>query len=83
MKGDRIGPGWSDGVLWTCAAMGSVPMALAFVVRERSDGPERSPFDWSALRCLGRPEADASAPGSFESVLTDMPTSEERAFSVK
>lgn len=57
MRGDRIGPGRSDGVLWTCAAMGLLPMALAFVVRERRDGPERSPFDWSALRCLGRPEA--------------------------
>lgn len=59
MKGDRIGPGRSDGVLWTCAAMGLPPLALALAVRERRGGPEGSPFDWSALRCLARPGAIA------------------------
>lgn len=57
MKGDRIGPGRSDGVLWTCALFGLPPMVLALCVRERRGGPGGPVFDWSALRCLGRPGA--------------------------
>ena len=57
MAKDRIGPGRSDGVLWACAGLGLPPLVLAFFVRERRDGPERPPFEWSALRVLARPEA--------------------------
>jgi hypothetical protein len=32
-------------------------MALALCVRERGGGSGGAAFDWSALRCLGRPEA--------------------------
>ena len=57
MKGDRIGPGRSDGVLWTCAALGLPPLVLALSIRERRGGPGEPPFDWAALGCLRRPEA--------------------------
>lgn len=57
MSGDRIGPGRSDGVLRACAAMGLPPLALAMMVRERRGATEGVPFEWSALRCLARPEA--------------------------
>ncbi len=57
MKGDNIGPGRSDGVLWTCAAMGLPPLALALFVRERRVATGEEPFQWSALRCLTKPGA--------------------------
>ncbi len=57
MAEDRIGPGRSDGVLWTCAALGLPPLILAIFVRERRVEREAESFEWSALRCLARPEA--------------------------
>jgi hypothetical protein len=57
MAGDAIGPGKSDGVIWTCAALGLPPLGLALAVRERRGGPEEPPFEWAALRALARPEA--------------------------
>jgi PAT family beta-lactamase induction signal transducer AmpG len=50
------GPGKGDGVLYACAAMALVPLALAAVVPEPTQAKGRS-FQWAALGALIRPRA--------------------------
>jgi PAT family beta-lactamase induction signal transducer AmpG len=50
-----LGPGRSGGVLWTCGAIGLIPLALACVVREPSRAPDAEEFRWSALGVMVRP----------------------------
>jgi PAT family beta-lactamase induction signal transducer AmpG len=52
-----LGPGLSGGVLWTCAGLGLIPMALAFVVREPSREFDSQAFQWSALGVMVRPKS--------------------------
>jgi len=53
------GPGRGDGVLWVCAAMGLIPLALALAAREprRSAAADAEAFSWDALGVLVRPRA--------------------------
>lgn len=54
---DRPGIG-QDGVpmvLWTCAALGLVPLALTRVAPERPRPADAERFSWAALACLGHP----------------------------
>ncbi len=54
-----LGPGRSEGVLWACAALGLLPLALALRCREpaRAEVAGDGPFRWSALRGMLRPRA--------------------------
>lgn len=51
------GPGRGDGVLWTCAAMGSIPLLLALILPEPIRLTDREAFDWRALGVLIRPRS--------------------------
>ena len=51
------GPGRGDGVLWTCAGLGLVPMILTLFTRERPRSSDEEGFRWEALRALIRPRA--------------------------
>jgi MFS transporter, PAT family, beta-lactamase induction signal transducer AmpG len=51
------GPGRGDGVLWACAALGLVPLALALRVREPIRAADREGFSWEALGALIKPRA--------------------------
>ncbi len=53
------GPGRGDGVLWVCAGLTLVPLALALWVREpaRAKAQDDGGFRWEALRVLLRPRA--------------------------
>jgi MFS transporter, PAT family, beta-lactamase induction signal transducer AmpG len=52
-----LGPGRSDGVLWVCAGMGLIPLALAVAVREPSRASDAEDFQWSALGVMLRPHS--------------------------
>jgi PAT family beta-lactamase induction signal transducer AmpG len=51
------GPGKGDGVLWTCAGLGLVPLILAGMVPEPIRSADREQFQWEALGALVRPRA--------------------------
>jgi PAT family beta-lactamase induction signal transducer AmpG len=48
------GPGRGDGVLWTCAGLGVVPLAMALGLREPKRAVDGEPFRWSAFGILIR-----------------------------
>ena len=52
-----IGPDRSDGVLWTCAGLGLIPLVIALFVRDRVRSDDAEAFRWSALKAIGRPDA--------------------------
>ncbi len=52
-----LGPGRSDGVLWTCAGLALIPLALALAVREPSRASDAEAFRWSALAVMIRPRS--------------------------
>jgi MFS transporter, PAT family, beta-lactamase induction signal transducer AmpG len=52
-----LGPGRSTGVLWACAGLGLIPMALAAVVPEPSRASDAEAFRWSALGVMVRPHS--------------------------
>ncbi len=54
-----LGPGKSGGVIWSCAALGAIPLILALSSRERPLHPDliEDRFDWRALRVMLRPRA--------------------------
>jgi PAT family beta-lactamase induction signal transducer AmpG len=52
-----LGPGRSSGVLWACAGMGLIPLALAVVVREPARASDAEEFRWSALSVMVRPHS--------------------------
>jgi hypothetical protein len=51
------GPGRGDGVVWTCAGLGLVPLALAIVLPEPQRPAEAESFRWAALRVLIQPRS--------------------------
>lgn len=51
------GPGRGYRVLWTCAALGLVPLALALISRRPSRVESKELFSWSALKVLLRPRS--------------------------
>lgn len=65
------GPGRGYPVLWTCAALTLVPLALAAVLPEPARRPSGDAFDWSALGVLVRPRSLALlAFGAFYAVVS-------------
>ena len=52
-----LGPGKSGGVLWTCAAMGLIPLALTLASREPVRAADAEEFRWSALGVMVRPKS--------------------------
>ena len=52
-----IGPGKSGGVLWACAGLGLVPLALALPLREFRRKGDAEEFRWSALGVMARPHS--------------------------
>ena len=52
-----LGPGRSEGVLWVCAGMGLIPLALAAAVREPSRASDAEEFRWSALGVMVHPHS--------------------------
>jgi PAT family beta-lactamase induction signal transducer AmpG len=51
------GPGRGDAVLWLCAAMGLIPLALALIQHEPQRADEAEAFQWQALGVLLRPRS--------------------------
>jgi PAT family beta-lactamase induction signal transducer AmpG len=51
------GPGKGEGVLWACALLGFVPLALVFSVSEPHRGDNHEKFNWRALKVLIKPSA--------------------------
>ncbi len=51
------GPGKSEGILWTCAAMGLPVLIFAAMLRDARPHGDRELFDWRAMRSLGRAKA--------------------------
>jgi MFS transporter, PAT family, beta-lactamase induction signal transducer AmpG len=52
-----LGPGRSEGVIWACAGLALVPLALAALVREPSRASDAEEFRWSALGVMVRPHS--------------------------
>ena len=52
-----LGPGRSGGVLWACAGLGMLPMAMVFGVREPERTDPSTSFRWSALGVMARPRS--------------------------
>jgi PAT family beta-lactamase induction signal transducer AmpG len=51
------GPGKGGGVLWACAGLTLLPLALTLVLREPSRSPLAERFSWKALAVLIRPRS--------------------------
>ena len=65
------GPGRGDGVLWACAGLTLIPLALSFLAREPARAADAGEFRWEALAVLTRPRALALlAFGALYSVVS-------------
>jgi PAT family beta-lactamase induction signal transducer AmpG len=51
------GPGKGDRVLWTCAALTLIPLALTLILPEPRRSPLAEQFNWAALKVLIRPRS--------------------------
>ncbi len=52
-----LGPGWSPGLLWVCAALGVIPLVQTITVHEPVRPNDAESFRWSALGVIFRPRS--------------------------
>ncbi|RUL88834.1 MFS transporter [Tautonia sociabilis] len=57
LQATGTGPGRGEGVLWACAGLTLVPLAVALVLREPDRSADAERFRWAALKVLIRPRA--------------------------